>query len=148
MATAVFVVEAMVRGYHVYREIWDATVGEELDCQRETANVLDTFAVAVIKGSVTVGHVPRKISCICSVFLRRGGSIRCRVIGLRRYSSDLPQGGLEVPCQLIFEGMEKEVLKVKKLAPSALKSEVKSEVKLKEMKHEVKSPEVKFEATA
>ena len=28
-------VGAMVRGYHIYEDIWDATVGEELPCQRE-----------------------------------------------------------------------------------------------------------------
>lgn len=62
MATAaLFVVESMVRGYHVYQENWNATVGEELVCRRETGNVLDAFAVAVIKSSEPVGHVPRKI---------------------------------------------------------------------------------------
>ena len=42
-----FVFEAMVRGYHVYREIWTAAVGEELSCVRETGNYRDPFAVAV-----------------------------------------------------------------------------------------------------
>ena len=69
------VVEAIVRGYHVYKTIWDADIGEELHCQRETGNPRDPFAVAVIRASVTVGHVPKKISSICSVFLRRGGYI-------------------------------------------------------------------------
>ena len=49
-----------------------------------------------------VGHVPRKISAICSLFIRRGGVIRCIISGRRRYSSDLPQGGLEIPCILVF----------------------------------------------
>ena len=31
-----FTFEAMVRGYHVYHEIWTAAVGEELSCIRET----------------------------------------------------------------------------------------------------------------
>ena len=35
-------------------------------------------------------------------FLRRGGSITSQVNGHRRYSSDLPQGGLEIPCVLTF----------------------------------------------
>ena len=41
-------VEAMVRGYHTYKDIWAAVVGEELPCQREVRNRVDTFAVAVI----------------------------------------------------------------------------------------------------
>ena len=31
-------IEATVRGYHVYKEIWLATVGEELSCLREVEN--------------------------------------------------------------------------------------------------------------
>ena len=30
-----FEVEAMVRGYHVYEEIWDASIDEKLLCARE-----------------------------------------------------------------------------------------------------------------
>ena len=52
-----FEVEAMVRGYHQYKEIWDAEVGEKLECQRETGNPHDIFAVAVLKSRVIVGHV-------------------------------------------------------------------------------------------
>ena len=53
-----------------------------------------------IEGDIkTVGHIPRKISAICSIFIRRGGSIVCLV---DTYSSDLPQGGLEIPCILKF----------------------------------------------
>ena len=56
--------------------------------------------VAVVKANITVGHVPRKISSVCSIFLRRGGSITCQVTGRRRFSEDLSQGGLEIPCVL------------------------------------------------
>ena len=65
-------------------------------CQRERGNFRDHYAVAVIKDDVVVGHLPRKISRVSSLFIRRGGTIRCRVLGRRRYSSDLPQGGLEI----------------------------------------------------
>ena len=58
-------------------------------------NLADRFAVAVIKGGTVVGHIPRKISNICSIFIRKGGSIFCLTTGSRRFSSDLPQGGLE-----------------------------------------------------
>ena len=53
-----FTVSAMVQGYHVYKEIWSAEVHEELRCEREVGNCNDTFAVAVKKGTVTVGHIP------------------------------------------------------------------------------------------
>ena len=57
-----------------------------------------------MKDGTVVGHIPKKISSVCSLYLRRGGSIICRVTGSRRYSEDLIQGGLEIPCVLIFEG--------------------------------------------
>ena len=48
-------------------------------------------------GSVQgVGHVPRRISSICSSFLRRGGMITCRVTGARRYSPRSDTAFLEV----------------------------------------------------
>ena len=43
-----FSVESMVRGYHVYKDIWDA-VGEEFLCKRENGNRVDSFAAAVAK---------------------------------------------------------------------------------------------------
>ena len=65
---------------------------------------------------VIVGHVPRKISAACLLFLgRQGSSIICTVCGVRRYSSDLPQGGLEVPCKLTFKGSKLNVDKMKKI---------------------------------
>ena len=67
----------MIRGYHEYQSIWEAEIGENLTCIREPGNVRDPYAVAVTKpeSSTIVGHVPRKMSAICSLFLRKGGSI-------------------------------------------------------------------------
>ena len=120
MTTETFSVEAMVRGYHVYQNIWDADLGEQLSCWREPTNSRDPFAVVVVQSHVIVGHIPRKISTVCSMFLLQGGTIRCRVTASRRYSGDLPQGGLEIPCMLIFEGGAKDVAKVSKLVEYAL----------------------------
>ena len=59
--TRLAMIEAMVCGYHVYKEIWCAAVGEELSCMREVENYRDPFAVAVVRSGVIVDHVPRKI---------------------------------------------------------------------------------------
>ena len=45
-------------GYHVYRDIWVAVIGEELSCVWETDNYRDPFAVAVAISGIIVGHVP------------------------------------------------------------------------------------------
>ena len=97
-----FSVSLMVRGYHVYQDEWEAVLGEVLSCQREPGNRHDPYAVAAVSSGRTVGHVPRKISPICSIFIHRGGLITCTVTGSRRYSTDLEQGGLEIPCLLKF----------------------------------------------
>ena len=54
------------------------------------------------------------------MFLLGGGRIHCRVSGARRYSEDLPQGGLEILCVLVFEGAAKSVAKASRLAKYAL----------------------------
>ena len=46
----------------------------------------------------------------------------CEVTGRRRFSADLPQGGLEVPCTLIFTGAGKYIAKVQKLVQLARSS--------------------------
>ena len=73
---ASFTVSAMARRYHIYKEVWNAEIHEELRCEREVGNRSDTFAVAVKKGTVTVGHIPR---CICFIVIQRGGNIKCSV---------------------------------------------------------------------
>ena len=97
-----------IRGYHVYQSIWIPSMGEILDCHRERGNAMDRYAVKVLKNDEIVGHLPKKISTLCSLFIRRGGLIKCEVTGSRRYSQDLVRGGLEIPCDLIFEGKEKD----------------------------------------
>ena len=42
-----FEVEAMVQGYHKYKDIWEAEFGKQLPCQQETGNPHNLFAVAV-----------------------------------------------------------------------------------------------------
>ena len=42
-----YTVETIVRGYHVYRAVWEAAVGQVLPCQQERGNVHDPYAVAV-----------------------------------------------------------------------------------------------------
>ena len=76
-ARASFSISSMVGGYHKYKDVWVATVGERLLCRREDNNLHDLFSVAVIKNDYVVGHVPKKISTTCSLFLRHRGNIMC-----------------------------------------------------------------------
>lgn len=112
-----FVVNSCVRGYHIYKDSWNASIGQFLQCCPENGNVHDPYCVAVVllSSGQTVGHVPRStcISAACNSFLRRNGSILCQVTGPKRYSADLAQGGLEVPCQFTF--MAQQIRKLERL---------------------------------
>ena len=75
-ASASFAIDAVIRRYHVYKEFgltpWTT-------CERKVGNSHDPLAVAVKKlidgNNTIVGYVLRRISPLCSVFIRRGGSI-------------------------------------------------------------------------
>ena len=112
-ASLSFTIESCVCGYHIYQDIWNSCAEETLSCTREGGNANDIFTVAVQKDGEAVGHVPRHISCICNLFIHRGGFLSCSVIGVRRYSSDLPQGGLEVPCCYTFSGTKGLIVKAR-----------------------------------
>ncbi len=54
---------------------WEAAIHDELRCMKEVGNAVDPFAVVVKNGITVVGHVPKKISSVCSLFLNGNGSI-------------------------------------------------------------------------
>ena len=93
-----------IRDFHEYQVIWSPALDEELGCSRELNNPNDSYTVSVLKRTQVVGHVLRKISRMCAIFLRNSGIITCTVTGNHRYSHDLPQEGMEIPCVLNFFG--------------------------------------------
>ena len=112
-------VSSCIRGLHVYNNIWEPCVGEELVCSPQMNNPHDCYAVAVCKSGTIVGHVPRVISRLCWLYLSKSDTvIKCFVTGTRRYSSDLIQGGLEVPCRFKFIGGTEQTVKVAALLRS------------------------------
>ena len=112
-----FKLPSCIRGHHVYKDVWTPIIGEVLQCVREVGNVVDRYAVGVIKNdNTTVGHLPKRMSMVCSAFIRRGGRISCEVTGVRKRTQDLRQGGLEVPCTLTFNSKnDKDLQNLKKL---------------------------------
>ena len=104
--------KSCVHGHHIYQSIWKPRIGQSLQCEHEQGNLKDPYTIAVLDNMCryikTVCHLPRKISPACSVFLRKGGHTTCIVTAHRHYSADLPQGGLEVPRSLKFNGKQKK----------------------------------------
>uniref|UniRef100_A0A1X7UCC0 Uncharacterized protein n=1 Tax=Amphimedon queenslandica TaxID=400682 RepID=A0A1X7UCC0_AMPQE len=98
-------------------------LGEILSCEVEPGNIFDPYAVAIKRScnygdNNTVGHVLRKISVVCCLVLKRG-TINYTVTGARNHTTDLIQGGLEVPCTLTVTGMKQDIEKVKQLLERA-----------------------------
>ena len=83
------VFDSCIRGHRVSKDFWMPVINEELVCAQESGNPHDPYAVVIKKGSLVVGHVPRKISAVCSLFLR-AGTITATVTDSRQYSNDLP----------------------------------------------------------
>lgn len=109
-------IHSTIRGYHHYKTVWTATIGQTLQVQREHGNTHDVFAVCIKNDSnITVGHVPIKLSRIFWSYLERGGCVQVVVTGPRMFATDLVQGGLDIPCKYIFHGEKKLVKKLKKL---------------------------------
>ena len=50
----------------MYQEIWEAAVGEVLECDREPRNCTDRHAVAVLKDSVIIGRYQKNSRDKCS----------------------------------------------------------------------------------
>ena len=74
-------------------------LGEVLQCSHEVGNAHDLYAVKVMKAGTRagtmVGHLLKKTSSTYSLFIRKGGTIDCKVMDPnRKYFRDLPQGGL------------------------------------------------------
>ena len=64
---------------------------------------------------VTVGHVPRELSIVFYVFMKRGGKVFGRVYSTRYVRSPIP-GGFEVPVEVTFTYEDDEKLsKIKSL---------------------------------
>ena len=69
--------------------------------------------MTVEKNGTVVRHLPRKVLRVCALLLKREGSTQCTVTGKQRYSADLPQGGVEIPCFVVFKASAKEIQKLK-----------------------------------
>ena len=79
------VFDSCIRGHPVSKDFWMPVINEELVCAQESGNPHDPYAVVIKKGSLVVGHVPRKILAVCPLFLC-AGTITATVTDSRQYS--------------------------------------------------------------
>ena len=107
---AIYLYDSVIRGHHVYKDVWTPRIGEILQVARYTDNHHDRFAVGVFKEDTIVGHVPREYSRMFYYFLVHSGGITCEITGRRKFGK-----GLEVPCVYTFTGIEKIIVKLKRI---------------------------------
>lgn len=90
---------------HVYKNIWRVVIIEVLECIREptnrTLNRTNRYTVAIINNEVVIGHLPKRNSKVCSLFLRIGDLIGCAVTGTRHHFTDLHTQTLDQGSKLI-----------------------------------------------
>ena len=115
MAAFELTIRTAVRGYHVYKDSWTPTIGEEFVCRQERRNVHDRHAVAVYgggDGTLANGQLPREFFHADFFFLEHDGSITRKVTHKQRYCCE--RGGMEIPCQLTFSWKRKHSKKLKR----------------------------------
>ena len=108
-------ISSFIRGYHDYQDIWQPLVGEVLLLRREPTNIKDTQAVAIMKSTLVVGHVPANLSVLFSQFLSR----TCNKDTVEVTGATVNRGagyGMEVPCKYRLYGPEAYLERLKKVA--------------------------------
>ena len=63
----VFAITSVLRGYHIYKDIWGAEISSELPCLSKPDNCEARYAVVVMDGTNVVSHVPRSW-CSCYAY--------------------------------------------------------------------------------
>ena len=75
---------SVIRGHHIYKDIWTPFVGEILHVEQEARNLEeDRFAVAIVKVETIVCHVPHEVlRLLWHSFIQHDGTVSCKVTGL------------------------------------------------------------------
>ena len=111
IVTRNFEMVSYVKGYHVYKTLWNPLIGEFLLREREPDNPIDKYAVCVKKENKIVGHLPLgksgKFAKTIFYFLRAYKLISCKIVVMGNPVNLSDDEGMQVPCKLIFTGIEK-----------------------------------------
>ena len=106
ISTSHFAFPCGLRGFHVYKELWNPKLNEKLETIHEENNPHDRYAVAAIRKTVSrlrpvvVGHLPREISRFTRFIILHGATVKVKVSDTKHRRSPLIQGGLEIPVEV------------------------------------------------
>ena len=79
MVCTSFTIEAMIRGYHICRDIWSTIIDKESPCEKELGNLVDPFAVGVGSNFRTLCTCSKYVK-ICTI--RKFPAIRYLLVGM------------------------------------------------------------------
>ena len=114
-------VTSIIRDHHVYKEVWDAAIGEMLEAasdDREAAKEYDKYAVALYKKDILVGYIPIEISSLSFHFIKQDAVNKIKALTTGKRQREIE---LVVLAKLIFitnnkrfsEVLENELVKRK-----------------------------------
>ena len=76
-------------GYHVYKDGWSPVPDQVFSSQYKIGNAHDPLSVKAMKSRSIIGHSPKKIISMCSMFLRPGAVINCKKLILRSGTQEI-----------------------------------------------------------
>ena len=139
-------VASWIRGYHAYKDCWEVEIGQVLTLQQEPTNPQDKNAIAIIKDSNVVGHMPKGLAStktgvgIIRHFLskaERKGEVEVTGKSVNRGGGY----GMEVPCIYKFTGQAKYTELLEKLLDFDNNLSVRKEIAGKKRRFEQDQPE-------
>jgi len=81
--------DSVIRGHHIYKDIWTPFVAETLHVEREAHYPEDCFTVAIVKDGTIIGHAPHNFSRIVWYFIEHDGTVSCQVTEHRKFGIGL-----------------------------------------------------------
>ena len=107
-------ISSWIRGFHVYKDWWTPKCGEILHLQPEPENAEDKNAVAVLKESQVVRHIPFHLANTknCTGIVTHFISKPTNQGSVEIYGKAINRGGglgMEIPCFYIFYGPRKHM---------------------------------------
>ena len=103
MAVESFNYDCAVRGYHVYKSVWEPKERQVLSSSHEENDTCDIFAIKTCLTDETgkekiVGHLPLELSRFTKYLLDRGAVVSAQLTSTHYERSVMVQGGLKIPC--------------------------------------------------
>ena len=119
VVTRNFEMVSCVKGYHVYKMLWNPLIGGFLSCERKPDNPMDKCAVCVKKENKTVEHVLGKSGTFAKIifyFLRADELSSCKIVVTGKPVNLGDGEDKQVPCKLIFTEIKKCIDTLKHLS--------------------------------